>query len=118
MSMNGDDEASNGRSDPEQGQRQNRRKKVRGGHKAHLTKMLGELRDVLDGYTSERESRILTLKSCLERKADIISKLDEEILGETEEETAIALEIEEAEDVQNKIRENIIRIEDVSRRMK
>ena len=89
----------------------NRKKKVRGGHKAHLTKLLSDASDQIDGYVGDNESRLLTVRSCLERKADIISKLDEEILEDIEDEGEIAKEIEQAENCQNRIREKIIAID-------
>ena len=47
---------------------ESRKKKVKGGHWAHLTKMLTEVTTSLTGYKEEREAKVLTLKSCLERK--------------------------------------------------
>ena len=53
----------------------------------------------------------MTYKSCLERKADVISKLDEEILDALDDEKQIETEIDEAETCQNKIRKKIIDID-------
>ena len=58
------------------------KKRVRGGHRAHLTKMLAEVATQLTGYEENREAKELTLKSCLERKSGVLSKLDSEILEE------------------------------------
>ena len=110
MSLTGEDE-------PPQGQQSSqtipgRKKKIRGGHKAHLTKMCAEVDRLLEGYTADREARLLTLKGSLERKIAVVSKLDEEILHEVEDDDIVD-EIEEAENVQTQIREKIVEMERV-----
>ena len=59
-----------------------RKKNVRGGHRAHLRKLYADVANLLSGYTEESEAKVLTLKACLERKATILAKLDEEISRE------------------------------------
>ena len=88
-----------------------RKMKIRGGHKAHITRLIAQVDECLDGYTNDHRSQILTYKSCLERKADVISKLDEEILDALDDEKQIETEIDEAETCQNKIRKKIIDID-------
>ena len=100
----------NGENDGAWAVEQSRKKKVRGGHRAHLKKMSGEIDGLLGGDTLASEPRLITLKGCLERKAQIISKLDEEVLEEIPDDD-ITLEIEEAEDVQTHIQEMIVAIE-------
>ena len=56
------------------------------------------------------------MKSCLLRKAEVLNKLDEEILDEIDDEQEIAAEIEGSEDIQNKIREKVVQIEKVIKR--
>ena len=103
----------NGDADATVAVQQDRKKRVRGGHKAHLTKMLADVAMQLSGYTDERKARVMTLKSCLERKASVLNKLDEEILEGIEDSADMATEIEAAENIQNQILENIIKIEDI-----
>ena len=88
-----------------------RKKRVRGGHRAHLTKMLTEVTTQMTGYEESRESTVLTLKSCLERKAGILSKLDAEILEEIDDGAQMEVEIDQAEAIQNQIQEAIIKID-------
>ena len=87
-----------------------KKRKVRGGHRAHLTKMLTEVTKQLTEYREERESKVLTLKSCLERKAEILSKLDADILEEMDDGGQMGMEIDQAEELQNQITEAIIKI--------
>lgn len=107
MSQNGEQAAT----PAEEQNRPSRKTRVRGGHRSHLTTLLKDVATQLTGYTSEREAKMLTNKGCLERKAIILTKLDEEILEEIEDDTAIAAEIEIAEAIQNQIQESIIKIE-------
>ena len=88
-----------------------KKRKVRGGHRAHLTKMLTEVTKQLTEYREERESKVLTLKSCLERKAEILSKLDADILEEMDDGGQMGMEIDQAEALQNQITEAIIKID-------
>ena len=88
-----------------------KKRKVRGGHRAHLTKMLTEVTTQLTGYTEQREAKVLTLKSCLERKADVLSKLDADILEEMDDGGQMGMEIDQAEALQSQITEAIIKID-------
>ncbi len=88
-----------------------RKKRVRGGHKAHLTKLVGEIDGVLTGYTDEKESQLLTLKACLLRKSQVLIKLDEEILNQIDDDEALLAEIESTEKIQYDIQSVILKIE-------
>ena len=88
-----------------------KQKRVRGGHKAHLTKLLKDVSDKLTDYTEEREAKVLTLKASLERKSAVLRKLDAEILDAIEDPVELTNEIETTEVLQNDIQESIIKIE-------
>ena len=87
-----------------------KQKRVRGGHKAHLTKLLKDVTDQLTGYTEDREAKVLTLKASLERKSEVLRKLDAEILDTIEDPVELTTEIETTEGLQNDIQESIIKI--------
>ena len=110
MSETGDDTVAEG-SQVVRDANQQRKKRVRGGHRAHLTKLITELGTKLAGKVADHEERRLTLKACLGRKASTLSKLDEEVLEGVDDEDAMATEIEAAENLQNLIQENIIKID-------
>ena len=64
--------------------------KVRGGHKVHLRKLISSVNHLLrDTESAENNAELLSRKLQLERKAQIISKWDEEVLGEIEDEREI-----------------------------
>ena len=86
-------------------------KKIRGGHKATLKKLYSEIDDCIERFSVEMKPILLALKDSLERKAQVIMKLDDEILDKIEEDEAIHEEIEECDNVQRRIREKIIQID-------
>ena len=58
-----------------------RKKKIRGGHKFYLRKLISSVnRLLLDTDNAENNSELLSRKLQLQRKAQIILKLDEETL--------------------------------------
>ena len=64
--------------------------KARGGHKVHLRKLISSVNHLLrDTESAENNAELLSRKLQLERKAQIISKWDEEVLGEIEDEREI-----------------------------
>ena len=76
-----------------------RKKKVRGGHRASLTRILGETRESVSA-TPRDNFKISQLKRSLEEKLQTLTKCDEEILslvpeGDIEEEIVRADEIKE-----------------------
>ena len=92
-----------------------REKKFIGGHKVHLRKLISSVNHVLrDTDRTENKAELLSRKLQLERKAQIISKLDEEILEEIEGEGGIAHEREkrklhsEIAISENRYRESVI----------
>ena len=78
--------------------------KVRGGHKANLKKILKDVDDCLKDFDMGREPQLLAFREALERKADIITKLDSEILDVIEDEDEIGVEIAACDTVQLHIR--------------
>ena len=88
----------------------NRKTKVRGGHRAHLTKLFGEITMKLGDVELHKDS-ILMLRACLERKADTLRKLDEEILEEIDDDVQLLGGIEGAEKIQNTIQEHLMEID-------
>ena len=75
-----------------------RKKRIRAGHKAHLTKLTTAVDTLLAAYSNAQEGELLKLKGSLERKIQVIAKLDDEIL-DTVEDDQIDAEIEEADRV-------------------
>ena len=87
-------------------------KRVRGGHRAHLTKVIADITTKLASSTGQEDS-LRSARACLERKAVTLSKLDEEILVGLEDAAEMATEIEATENIQNEIQEQIIKIDKV-----
>ena len=91
-----------------------RRKKIRGGDKVHLRELISSVNRLLrDADSAENNAELSSRKQQLERKAQVISKLDEEILEETEDEGEIAHEIQTAEEVYSQVAILRIKIESV-----
>ena len=84
------------------------------GHKVHLRKLISSVNHLLqDTDSAENNAELLWRKLKLERKEQIISKLDEEILEEIEDEGEIAYDVETAEEVHSEIAILGIKIEGV-----
>ena len=90
-----------------------RKKNIRGGHKVHIRKLISRVNYLLR-YTdsAENNAELLLRKLQLERKAHIISKLNEELLVEIGDEGEMAHEIETAGKIRSEIA-IIIKIERV-----
>jgi hypothetical protein len=67
---------------------------------------------IVNGYDVSKETELLTLRGSLERKAQIISKLDEEILDEIDDD-GIEAEIEQAELIHRAIQHKLIEIDKI-----
>ena len=87
------------------------KKRVRAGHRCHLKKMCTTVDNILKGYNPSLESELLSIRECLLKKAAVISKLDEELLDNAEDESEIAEKINAAEKFQNFVRKKGIEIE-------
>ena len=81
-----------------------RKKNIRGGHKVHIRKLISRVNYLLR-YTdsAENNAELLLRKLQLERKAHIISKLNEELLVEIGDEGEMAHEIETAGKIRSEI---------------
>ena len=79
-------------------------KKISRGHKVNLRNLISSANHLLrDTDSAENNAELLLRKLQLERKAQIMAKLDEETLEDIEDEEEIAHEIETAEEVQSEI---------------
>ena len=85
--------------------------KIRGGHKAALKKIYVEVDNCIEKFSDEMKPDLIALKDSLERKAEVILKLDDKILDCIEEDEAICKEIEECDNVQRCIRGKVIQID-------
>ena len=70
-----------------------RKIKTRGGHKAKLIKLKGDIKEILERYRDKSEDKFLTGKSCLERKAATIIKPNTDILETLDVENEIFQEM-------------------------
>ena len=77
--------------------------KVRGGHKAHITKMLHRVQIFTTDYDEELESELLATLESIERKSQLIQSLDVEILSTLGDDGEIMKEIETSGDFQTKV---------------
>ena len=93
-----------------------RKKKVRGGHRAHTTKILVEVDTLLEHYSAKDETQLIAFKSRLQRKVDVVSKLDEDILNDVETESEITDEIEDAEAWHSRVCQKVFEIDEVIRK--
>ena len=84
--------------------------KIRGGHKAHLTKLLTSVTDVLKDFDLKKEVELLGYRDTLKRKAEILAQLDDEILMQTEDDDIDEM-IEENEKIQSQIQAKITGID-------
>ena len=87
-----------------------KKSKIRGGHKAHVTKLLKQIDDLLATFDIKMEVELLGLRDTLRRKAEILSQLDDEILLATDD-AEIPDMIELNEQVQINIQEKITAID-------
>ena len=97
-------------SDQEEQTRSDTRKiKIRGDQKANLIKLKGDIKEILERYRDKREEKFLVGKSCLERKAATIIKLDADISERLGDENEIVQEIESSKELRNKVRRAVLR---------
>ena len=84
--------------------------KIRGGHKAHVTKLLAQVDTMLRTFDVKMEVELLGLRDTLKRKGEILSQLDDEILLETDDDEIPDM-IETNEKIQLEIQEKITGID-------
>ena len=88
-----------------------RKKKIQGGHKTHLKTLQNQVVQLIGGYSSELEEELMTVKSCLERKAAAISKLNMEILDSLDDEVKIATNVKTSGNIQSEIHLEMLKVE-------
>ena len=92
-----------------------KKKKILGGHKAHVQKLSTAIDKILGAFDMKNEAELLGLRDTLTRKAVILAQLDDEILQETEDDD-IDDAIEANEAIQEKIQQKIREIDVLLRR--
>ena len=86
-----------------------KKKRIRGGHRTSVARLLHQVETVLDG---ERDvSRLLALKMTLSEKVKTLSTLDNEITNLLEDEGALAEDIEQSDEYKQKIYAAIVSID-------
>ena len=85
--------------------------KVRGGHRAHTSKLIAECKVALDNYEPSLQTKIKTWKATLQEKETTLKELDEAIF-ELVSEDEILKEVETASTFTEQIKEAIIIIDD------
>ena len=85
--------------------------KVRGGHRAHTSKLIAECKVALDNYEPSLQTKIKTWKATLQEKETTLKELDEAIF-ELVYEDEILKEIETASTFTEQIKETIVFIDD------
>ena len=92
-----------------------KKKKVRGGHRAHATNLFGTARDLLEDYDETGKDTLMQTKIALTEKLETLKRLDDTILdlvsADDDGEEAIAAEIEDSEKIKSDIRAIILAIE-------
>ena len=86
-----------------------RKTRVRAGHRASTTKIIGRCQGLLAAESRDR-TKLLQLRMSLQEKLDVLKQLDEEILGLVEEEK-IANEIEQSDDFREGIHLVVIELD-------
>lgn len=90
----------------------NNSKKIRGGHRAYVSKQISEVKDALeDGTFLQKKSKILSFKRRLEKICTILAGLDEIILENCSEEE-VENEIMTSSMIHDEIQEMIIEIDE------
>lgn len=88
-----------------------RKKKIRAGHRATVTRTLGDVATALDSETPDRD-KIARLKLTLNEKLETLNKLDSEIIELTADE-GLEGEIQQSDENKEKIYEALTRINKV-----
>ena len=90
-----------------------RKKKIKGGHKVHLRKLISSVNHFFRYTGTENNAELLPRKLQSDRKVQIISKLDEKFVEEIENEWEITHEIETADERRIEIAIFTIKLETV-----
>ena len=92
-----------------------KKRRIRAGHKAIITKRLSEVKGILE--TVERETgepdlvKLAQLKMALTEKLEVLKQLDNEILDLLESEEDITHEIEQSDTFNQRVYETLVRID-------
>lgn len=73
-----------------------KKKKIRQGHRAYVSKILGNVRDLTEEYDPSNENKLKQLKISLQERLVTLKSLDEEILDAVEDDDEITAEIEDS----------------------
>ena len=85
--------------------------KIRQGHRAYLTKILGNADDNVQNYDGNQEKKLKQIRITLKERLDTLKTLDEEILELIEADEEISTEIEEAGKYRESVHEMIVNID-------
>lgn len=92
-----------------------KKKRIRGGHRASVTKMLSQVDEILDslklGFDDASALKLVQQKSALAGKIEVLSRLDEEIVELIENEDDLEQEIIGADTTREKIDITILSID-------
>ncbi|KAL9977244.1 hypothetical protein ACROYT_G014626 [Oculina patagonica] len=93
-----------------------KKRKVRGGHCGHVTKLLDTAQRILEDYDRTRKDSLMQTKIALTEKMETLRHLDDTILdlvsAEKDGEATIAAEIDELEEIKADIRVVVLAIEE------
>ena len=92
-----------------------KKSRVRGGHKAAVTRRIKDVDDTIAAATPGSPldlTKLATLRISLREKLDALSKLDEEIFELIEDETKLAADIETADAFKMSIHATIMKIDE------
>ena len=92
-----------------------KKKKIRGGHKTHVKKLLGQIDAIIYDFEITKEAELLGLRDALKLKALVLTQLDDEILMEAADDE-ISDMIEMNENCQLQIQQKITEIDVLLRR--
>jgi hypothetical protein len=86
-----------------------KQKKIRGGHRAHAKKVIGEIQGILESDANENRYELEQLKDALIEKVDVLKALDDSVLKLMEDpkeidEGEFGQELSDASDCQLKYR--------------
>ena len=87
-------------------------KAQRGGHKAYVTKIIGEVDTLLADYEEKDTARMKTLITMLREKSDTIKSFDGPILNALTEETEIGDEIMASSEFHQKVAEKVMGLDE------
>ena len=89
-----------------------KRTKIRGGHRAHVKRVLDDVGTTLENYDQTRKQKLLQLKITLNEKLETLKNLDEQILESCKDDD-IEAEILEEGSFREQVHECLIKIDEV-----